>query len=186
LTCAVAAWYLPLGGPFFIAAAAVLVPGPGKSPVGGSPLLVAGGRRERFLAMMVPILILGIIVTLGITATFAAMDLMRGHTFLGLVSIEAPKSSWSMETPMNLKAVVLLLALFPLARLLEVEFGGKGPRTYIGHRIVFIPAFILAMLKRPWLMAIPSVYVAFVFILSWAFCILGVHRIAMRRDLGRR
>lgn len=186
LVSAVLAWYMPFVGPFFIANAAVLAWIPGSIPL-CSPLLVAGGRRERFFATMAPVVVVGIIVTLSITVAFSAMDLMEGHTILGLVHIEAPKPSlYTKIPPMNLRLVILLMALFPLARLSEIKLGGKGFGVRIARAIVLIPALVLAMYRRPLLTAIPLAYVALGFVLSWVLCTYGVYRIAMRSDLGRK
>jgi hypothetical protein len=186
LVSAVLAWYMPSMAPFFIVNAAVLAWIPGSIPL-RSPLLVAGGRRERFFTTMASVVVLGIIVTLSITVAFSAMDLMEGHTILGWVRIEAPKSSLYMKIPpMNLRLVILLTALFPIARLSEIKLGGTGFGVRIARPIVFLPSLMLAMHKRALLMTISPTCVALAFVLSWIACTYGVYRTAMRSDLGRK
>ena len=186
LVSAALAWYMADAGPFFIANIAML-PGAilGYSPI-NSPLLVVGGRRERFWATMTSIVVLGIVLTLSVTLMFVTMGLVGIRTLPESLSVGHPDSILRQETPMNLRLVVLLLALFPLSRLLEVKFHRKRFLPVLAQMIVVFPVIWLDLFGCIRLMAIPPGYVALAFVSSWVLCTYGVYRIAMRSDLGRK
>ncbi len=179
------AWYLR-GEPLAIALMVVL---PGAilypSPLHSS-LLVAGGRRERFLAAMGSIVILGTILSLSVILAFEIVTAVIGvHVFAEPLRPGYPKSLTGRETPLNLRLIVLLLSLFPISRLLEVKFGRKLVWVSTSQTALFFPVIWLVIWRRTWLLAIPLGYIALIFILSWVLCAYGVYRVAMGSDLVR-
>ncbi len=183
------AWYMPDRGPFLIAYMVVL-PGAvlGHPPLHSS-LLVAGGRRERFLTTMASIVILGAILTLSAMLAFEMVGLVGVHTFAESRHAEAPglpEFLRDRETPMSLRLVVLLLALFPLSRLLEVKLHRKRFLMGMAQMTPVFPVAWLNSFRPAWLPAVPAGYVALAFFLSWVLCAYGVYRVAMRSDLVRR
>ncbi len=184
----VAAWYFPSMGPFFVANMSIYGGDVLRNSPVNSHLLVAGGRRERFFATTALITVLGTIVTCCLVLGAIAADLLGVHNPISEASRQYPESYVHaiVTQAMNLRLVVLFVALFPISRFLEVRFLGRRALGKITQGIVFFPAILLGQLALPWLALIPPVYVAFIFVLSWVAGIYGVHRTIMRSDLGRR
>lgn len=185
---AVLAWYVPESGPIFLAygtliAGAILGPSPLQSP-----LLVVGGRRERFLATMVFILIVGTVLTLSLTLAFEMTRLLGMHTLTDSLYAKHPEFLELLRSrlpPVNLRLVILSLALFPVSRFLEVRLRRMPVWMTMAQMAAAFPVVVLNSPGRGWLVTIPGWYVALIFILLWALCAYGVHRVALHSDLGR-
>ena len=132
------AWYMR-GEPFLIALVAVLAGEIlGHSPLHSS-MLVAGGRRERFWVTMASILILGVTLTLSVVLAFETVVLVVGwHAFAEPLRAGHPELFTDRQTPLNLRFIFLLLALFPISRLLEVRLcRSRGWMTFVQTALIF-------------------------------------------------
>jgi hypothetical protein len=184
------AWYMPSMGPFLIANACISSAfGTWTLPTAmNSPLLVTGGRRERFFTSVTLTIVLGVIVTCGAVLAVVTMKWLGVPTLLQATNPEGSRSYWEAVAtqPTNLRLAFLLTALFPISSLLGMRLRGRKFWASIAQEGVVLLVFIPALFTRPLLLATSPSCVALVFILSWIVCIYGVHRIAMRSDLGRK
>jgi hypothetical protein len=180
------AWCVPPIGIYLISAS-LLVGWPVPNLSLSSPLLISGGRRERFLKTLIVIVSLGAMMTVGVLLAFLAMDLLGVPNLTARAPIGRPEGYLIRVflEPMNLRLVALLTALFPVGCLVEIALNGKSPWVNVPKVLYFFVA-MLAVYTRPSLMAIPPTCVGVAFVLLWIVCIYGVHRIALRSDLGRR
>lgn len=170
-------------GPFFIANVSIWSGLTVRNLPVFSPLLVAGGRRERFFSTMGLTAILGSILTLGVILAFGAIDLLGPLPTLEQILTGNSESS---EQAMNAGLALLLTALFPTSRFLEIALRAEPIHARIAQAILLVSVAELGIFMKPQRLAVPFAYAALGVVLSWLICMYGMYRITMRSDLVRR
>jgi hypothetical protein len=188
LASGVIAWYFPQAGPVFVANVSVCGGDVLRNPPANSHLLVAGGRRERFFATTALIIVLGAIVTCCLVLGAIAADVLglRGPMSEAYRGYHESYIHAVVTQAINLRLIILFVALFPISRLLEIRLLGRRVWARGTQMILLLSAALFGQFTLPLLAPIPPVYVAFVFILSWVAGLYGVYRTIMRTDLGRK
>jgi hypothetical protein len=178
LVIAVLAWYAPCAGPAFFVLMAI-----GRLEERGLPLYLnvpfAGGRRERFLASMVLLILLSSFWTLSIAVAFSTMNRLGPHLPWADAGI---RQVGSEGVPMALGLAVFLTAMFPISSLLNVVFHSYPAGSTAAKMIVFLPLAFWSVCVQ-WQMAMPLAYAAGAILASWIVCACGVYDTAMHFDL---
>jgi hypothetical protein len=182
LASCVVAWYNPLSGGLYIAIASVGLlirthPLPATLPVGG-------GRRERFVATMALLILLGGILMLTVALTFVTMDLLEPYIPQGFIRAEDLQSRHLQ--PITLRLATLLTSLFPIGCFLEVLWGERRVLMFLARSMLFVVAGELAAFKGAWVMAVSPAYTAAGVVLAWSISAYGIYRVTMTSDLVRR
>ncbi len=182
LVSCVVAWYMPLNGGCFIAIAA------GWPIIRMHPLpaalLTGGGRWERFVMTMSLMVILGSVLLLTVTLTFATMGLLEPYVPQG--GIRASDLQSPHLQPITLRLAILLTALFPISGFLEFAWGERTVRIVLARSVLLFVAAVLAAFKGAWIMAVSPAYTAGGVVLAWLIGAYGVYRVTMTSDLVRR
>ena len=148
-----------------------------------SPALISGGRRERFFATMAHVIVRAGMLALFAILSYAVVYWLRPPRpeLLAFLYEEAPR--------LDIRCIVLLMALFPVASLLAIGVHAQSRLWLVAAlMLLYVPASvpISLLFQFKYLTSIPLAWVVGVTILSWAICTYGVYRIAMWSDLGRR
>jgi hypothetical protein len=139
---------------------------------------VAAGRRERLIATIVLLTVLGSTAVL-IVVSLAAMS--------NLIALWAPEISVGDFTfsfrAISVRAVWYPIIVFPIVGVLHIL-------SYVIKSVLLVVlAVLLAFLLIVYFMFFartPPIYVVGCVALSWIICLLVVYRITMRSDLGRK
>jgi len=176
LACAALTWYFPSVGLIFIMT--MSFEGFSK-PALYSKLLIAGGRRERFLATLMLLIVVGSVWTINIALSFAAVDLVQSYLPAARMRVSHLEKGLP---PVDIRLALLLTAIYPVRALADLAFG-RSARGSVATMTLFLLVYLPVMFARRWLTGIPLVCVAGVMAVSWVVCAYGLYRITMRRDL---
>jgi hypothetical protein len=148
-----------------------------------SPSLISGGRRERFFATMTHVIARASMLVLFAILSYAVVYWLRPPRpeLLAFMYEQAPC--------LDIRCIVLLMAMFPVASLLTIRVYAKSRLWPVAMLLLlYLPASIPISLlfQFQYMTSIPLAWVVGVTILSWAICTYGVYRIAMHSDLGRK
>ncbi len=179
LLAVAAAAYFPPVAPLVTILIAFMMTSLVQSPL-CTPLLVAGGRRERFFALVVLIFVLGV----------AAVLLIGG--LVGLTHLLAPlvppirwkEHTWNLQA-VRFNVLALPLVLLPVVALLQTLFYRKPVALAISIMLVLTPVMVLSMPLSLHQALTPALAVAGTG-LSWGVCVSILYRIAMHSDLVRQ
>jgi hypothetical protein len=179
LVCAALAWYFPRMGPMFI----MMGPFEGIAQRSlYSELLFTRGRRERFLATLMVLIVVGCVWTISIVLSFVALDLVQ--PYLPQAGARVADLEQGIP-PANIRLAVLLTAAYPILALIHLALHGRPPQGYAAcmYTALSLLVCLTVTYARCWLTSIPLVCVAFVLVASWGICAYGLYRVTMRRDL---
>ncbi len=187
LVSAVLAWYMPSTGPCFIANVAMCSGLTSRPDPIAKQSLFAGGRRAWFYATMTLAVTYGLIMMLSVVLAFTIIRVSGVPTLAEhMLSDIGQSHRGPLEEPMTLRAVLLMTALYPVGRALEIWLLGRKIIARLTLAILFVSAIILSGYARPWLLSIPPAPVAAVIITAWLVCAFAAYRIAQRGDLVKR
>jgi hypothetical protein len=179
LVIAVLAWYAPCAGPVFFVLMAM-----GRFEERGLPLysdmFFVGGRRERFLAAMVLLILLSSFWTLSIAAAFSTVNRLGPHLPWAEAGI---RHVGSEGVPMGLGLAVFLTTLFPLGSLMNILFRSNPAGSTAAKMIVFLPIALWSVCTHWRMAAMPLTYAVAGVIVSWVVCACGIYHTTMRSDL---
>lgn len=138
-----------------------------------SPVLVTGGRKERFFATVALMLAFG-----------AAFVCVVGFA-IALAYLSAPsvfgRPHWRLISPLML---LVPLAVSPLVNLMKILFHRKPLWFGLSIGLMYVVFAYVMSSEQP--VVIRPVMGSVGIVLIWAICLVAVHRFAMRSDLVRR
>jgi hypothetical protein len=179
LLAVVYAAYFPPGASFVMVAVFMMMTGFVHPPI-CTALLVAGGRKERFFATVVLILVLGLVSGL-------LVGVLVGLTHL-LASLAPPVRLMGRTLhpqAISFKVLLVPLALLPIAGLIQTLFYRRPARLALS--IMLVLAIIMSS-STPlgWYRTVTPALAVVGTVLSWGICVPILYRIAMRSDLAGR
>jgi hypothetical protein len=145
-----------------------------------SAMLISGGRRERFYVT---------VAFVGLLAGLSAIVLMLPILVLNLLSpllpnVEIGGASLTFH-PISPWLPMLSMIVFPVVGL--VSFGFHGRRVGgIFSWAIGCAALMLLIFHTHRIPEMPAAVIVLMAVVSWLAFALGIYRIAMRSDLGRR
>lgn len=176
LACAVLALYVPVMGFVLI----MYLPFSFPRPSLYSKLPITGGRRERFLATLVLLIIAGGVWTISVAVSFAAVDLVQAY--LPQVQTRAANLE-QIFPPVNIRLAVFLTALYPLRAFVDLVFQGLPTHGKCSNAVLFLFVYLPILFTQRWLTGMPLVCVPLALVASWLVSMYGLYQITMRRDL---
>ena len=173
------ACYSPSVAPFVIAVVPLMIAGVVELPL-RSVLLVAGGRRERFLASAAMIVGLGVAAMLVIGAAVALT-----RPLASLVPDIQVKGVTLRLQPIRFTMVLVPLAVLPLMNLVRILFYRHPVLWGLAMMPVFLFVFMSSTTPLGRLVTLTPATAVAVIVVLWGLCLATIHRIAMRSDLVR-
>lgn len=138
-----------------------------------SPLLVTGGRKERFSATV------GLMLAFGAASVFVVGFAIALAYLLASSVFGSPH--WRLISPLML---LVPLAVSPLVNLMKILFHRKPLWFGLSIGLMYVVFAYVTPSEQP--VVIRPGMGSIGIVLIWAICLAAVHRYAMQRDLARR
>jgi hypothetical protein len=149
-----------------------------------STMLVVGGRRERFAATVILLILPAILLVLATALFFEAMNILHPP----LPEIPASLSRHYETRPLSLRAMALLAALAPIGVLVNTILRWNHFLWFLVTLALWVgpTVFLIDETGNAWAKTVPLLWIATGQFLSWLVFACGLYHLAMRSDLGRR